>query len=123
MVDIDAFWRDVLGKNKEGLPKYFCKNALIRWHCSNELFTVPEYVRANCAYPGQWDGEIERIEEAGATVITAVRVFPRDGSASFHVVSFCRIDNGLIAEMDEYWSDDGAAPGWRRTMNIGRPIR
>ena len=60
---IKEFWRDVLAQNAEKLPDYFHKDAAIRWHCSNEQFTVSEYVRANCEYPGKWQGEIERVEE------------------------------------------------------------
>lgn len=122
-LNIKSFWKDVLKQNKEKLKGYFYENAVIRWHCSNERFTVQEYIRANCEYPGAWDGEIERIERAGEKVITVVRVFPKDKSASFHVVSFIELKDNLIAEMDEYWSDDGEAPEWRRQMNIGRPIK
>ena len=41
---------------------------------------------------------------------------------SFHVVSFIRLENGLIKELTEYWSDDGEAPEWRKEMKIGKPI-
>lgn len=121
-MDINAFWQDVLRQNQAQLAGYFRDDAIIRWHCSNEQFTVSEYIRANCEYPGQWEGEIERIEESGDTIITAVKVYPLDRSRSFHVVSFCKLENGRIAEMDEYWSDDGAPPEWRRKMKIGSPI-
>ena len=119
---IKEFWRDVLAQNAEKLPGYFHKDAVIRWHCSNEQFTVSEYVRANCEYPGKWQGEIERVEEISGKIITAVRVYPVGGGASFHVVSFLTIEKDLITEMDEYWADDGAAPQWRRQMKIGRKI-
>jgi hypothetical protein len=122
-MDIESFWKDVLSQNRGSLPGYFHKDAVIRWHCSNELFTVSEYIKANCEYPGQWAGEIERIEEKDDLIITAVRVFPKDNNSSFHVVSFCKIKGGLIVEMDEYWSNDGLAPEWRRRMSIGKPIR
>jgi len=122
-MDIKLFWKDVLSQNQKSLYGYFHDDAIIRWHCSNEQFTVSEYIRANCEYPGQWAGEIERIEKTADSLITAVRVFPKDKSSSFHVVSFCKMESGLIVEMDEYWSDDGAAPEWRCRMNIGKPIR
>jgi len=122
-LNIREFWQDVLEQNEEKLQAYFHEDATICWHCSNELFTVSEYIRANCEYPGQWAGEIERIEETADSIITAVRVFPKDNSSSFHVVNFSKIESGLIIEMDEYWSDDGIAPDWRRWMNIGKPIR
>lgn len=122
-MNIKEFWKDVLEQNEEKLQAYFHEGAVIRWHCSNELFTLSEYIRANCEYPGEWGGEIERIEETADTVITAVKVYPRDKSESFHVVSFLKMENGLIIEMDEYWADDEKAPDWRREMNIGKPIR
>ena len=42
-MNIKEFWKDVLEQNKEKLQNYFHENAVIRWHCSNELFTVSEY--------------------------------------------------------------------------------
>ena len=122
-MDYKAFWQDVLSQDRDNLPSWFREDAVIRWHCSNEQFTVAEYVRVNCDYPNDWTGEIERVEESGNTVILAGRVYPLDRSMSFHVVSFLRIENGKIVEMDEYWADDGEAPDWRRKMKIGKPIR
>ena len=122
-MEYKAFWLDVLSQNREHLSSWFRDDAVIRWHCSNEQFTVEEYVRVNCDYPNDWSGEIERVEEAGNTVILAGRVYPVDRSMSFHVVSFLRIENEKITEMDEYWADDGEAPDWRREMKIGKPIR
>ena len=122
-MDIRSFWHDVLCQNRDALPTYFDEKAVICWHCTNEQFTVSEYVRANCDYPGNWDGEIERIETIGETIISAVHVYTIDKIASFHVVSFMKLKDGLICNMDEYWSDDADAPDWRRRMNIGRPIR
>ena len=122
-MDYKAFWQDVLSQDRNNLPSWFREDAVIRWHCSNEQFTVAEYIRVNCDYPNDWSGEIERVEETGNTVILAGRVYPVDRSMSFHVVSFLRIDGDKIAEMDEYWADDGEAPNWRREMKIGKPIR
>ena len=122
-MDYKAFWQDVLSQDRNNLPSWFREDAVIRWHCSNEQFTVAEYIRVNCDYPNDWSGEIERVEETGNTVILAGRVYPVDRSMSFHVVSFLRIDGDKIAEMDEYWADDGEAPDWRREMKIGKPIR
>ncbi len=121
-MDIGEFWKDVLSQNPDKLAEYFHKNAVIRWHCTNELFTAQEYVRANCEYPGVWEGEIERIEEIGDTVISVVKVYPVDESVFFHVVSFIKFADGLIIEMDEYWADDGVPPQWRREMKIGKSI-
>ena len=122
-MDIDRFFKTVLSQNAEELRKFFQKNAVIKWHCTNEVFALDEYIKANCEYPGNWNGEIERIEENANTIILACRVFPRDNSESFHVVSFIHLKDDLIIEMDEYWSDDGIAPEWRKKMKIGKRIR
>lgn len=62
-MDIDRFFKTVLLQNAEELRKFFQKNAVIKWHCTNEVFTLDEYIKANCEYPGNWNGEIERIEK------------------------------------------------------------
>ncbi len=122
-LNVENFWKDVISQNKAALPRYFTDDAVIRWHCSNEQFTVAEYVRANCEYPNEWNGEIERIETSGDSIVLVGRVFPVDKSTSYHVVSFIKCEGNLIRELDEYWADDGAAPEWRKSMNIGRAIR
>jgi len=121
-MDLKAFWQDILSQNREQLLSYFSEDAVIRWHCTNEQFTVPEYLQANCEYPGDWAGKIERIEHFGNTVVLAGRVFPAEGSSSSHVVSFIRLQDDRIIEMDEYWADDSDVPAWRREMKIGKPI-
>jgi SAM-dependent methyltransferase len=120
---IAAFWRDVLDQDREALPKWFTPDAEVFWHCTNERFTADEFIRVNCAYPGAWDGEIERIEPTANGFVTAVRVFSRTGETVCRVTSFFTLQNDRIKRLDEYWADDGPAPDWRKSMRIGRPIR
>ena len=122
-MDISAYWKDTLAQDRQAMTGYFRPDAVIRWHCTNEQFTVPEFIRANCEYPGEWDGKIERTERSGDLLVTAVNVYPKDRSASFHVVSFFRLQDGKIAALDEYWGDDGEPPAWRKNLGIGRTIR
>ena len=122
-LNVENFWKDAISQNKVALPRYFTDDAVIRWHCTNEQFTVAEYVQANCEYPNDWNGEIERIETAGDSMVLVGRVFPVDKSASYHVVSFIKCEGNLIRDLDEYWADDGEAPEWRKNMKIGRAIR
>ena len=119
-MNINEFWQAVLTQDREALTAYSKDGAIIRWPCSNEQFTVSEYVRANCEYPGKWNGEIERVESIESGIVLVGRVFPSDRSCSFHVVSFIRMKDDKISEMDEYWSDDGDAPHWRKEMKIGK---
>lgn len=121
-MDIRKFWKAVLRQDRDAIREYFQDTAYVNWHCTNEHFTLDEYLRANCDYPGQWDGEVERVEAVGDMVITVTHVFLKDRSASFHVVSFLAMENGKIQAMDEYWADDGDAPQWRREMGIGTPL-
>lgn len=117
------FWQDVATQNVKRLQKYFSSNATINWHNTNEQFTAEEYIRANCEYPGDWCGEVERIELVGNLVITATRVWLSDNSASFHVTSFFEFDDDKIISLNEYWGDDGVAPQWRLDKEIGKPIK
>lgn len=121
-MNVEAFFDDIVSQNEIKMRKYFRDDAVISWHCTNERFTVEEYIQANCEYPGDWSGTIERIEKTNDVIILACQVFSKDKSLSFHVVSFIRVENDLIVEMDEYWADDGLAPEWRRKMKIGRSI-
>jgi len=122
-MDIKAFFQAVIAQDEAALRAFFHPLAVVRWHTSNECFSAEEYIRANCVYPGLWDGEIEKCMYCADTTIIAARVFPRDKSACFHVVSFIRVENDKIIEMDEYWSDDAPPPAWRTEMHIGKPIR
>lgn len=121
-MDIKAFWAAVLRQDAQEIRPFFHPDAQINWHCSNERFTVEEYIRANCEYPGSWDGEIQRTEQLGDLIVTATRVFEAGGGPSFHVVSFMRILEGNIIRLDEYWGDDGPAPQWRLDKQIGTAI-
>lgn len=123
-MDIEGYWKDILNQDEKSLKRYFHTNAYINWHNTNEHFTVDEFIRANCEYPEKWDGEIERIVEAGDLVITAVHVFSKGKDAmSFHVTSFIRLLDDKIISVDEYWGDDGEAPQWRQNLNIGTKIK
>ncbi len=122
-MDLYSYWEAVLSQNEDAIVSFFHQDALIRWHNTNEQFTVEEFLRANCDYPGSWDGTVERIEQLGDLRITVTHVFSKDGALSFHVTSFLKIEGGKICLLDEYWGDDGPAPQWRQDLNIGRPIR
>lgn len=120
---MDAFWRDVTEQDGASLRAYFSKDAVIKWHNTNERFTVEEYLIANCEYPGNWIGEVQRIEELNDTIITVVRVHDLQDGISVHATSFIKFNDGKIIEMDEYWSDDGPVPQWRLAKKIGTTIK
>lgn len=119
---LNSFWRDVARQDATALKTYFTPTTSICWHNSNECFNVDEYIIANCEYPGEWQGEIERLEECGLFFVTVTRVWLSDMSASFHVTSFFEFSEEKISKLDEYWGDDGVAPQWRLEKKIGKPI-
>ena len=115
---IRSFWNDVITQNREALPKYFKEDALIIWHCTKETFTVEQYVKVNCDYPGSWDGEIEKIMEIEDGFVLAGHVVSKDKTVSCHVVSFIELDGEKISKLEEYWADDGEAPEWRKEWHL-----
>ena len=118
---IKHYLENIVDQNEEELRGCFCEDACIRWHNTNEQFTVEEFLRANCDYPGRWRGEIERIEYAGSVIITVAHVWGKD--TSFHVTSFIQLAGEVIKTLDEYWGDDRQAPQWRAEKHIGKPIK
>lgn len=122
-MNIRHYWKACLEQNALKIETFFHEDAYVNWHNTNEHFTVREFIRANCEYPGAWDGEVERVEEIGELVITVTHVFSQDQKLSFHVTSFIQMRDGKIAGIDEYWGDDGLPPQWRREKCIGSPLK
>lgn len=122
-MEIQAFWNAVITQDRDALAAFFTPDAEIRWPCTNERFTLPEYLRANCEYPGRWEGELDRTELTAEGFVLAGRVWPSAGGPVNRVTSFCRLEEGKIRDMEEYWAEDAPPPAWRREMGIGRPIR
>lgn len=122
-MNIQQYWADVLAQNADAMRAYFAPDAQVKWHNTNEQFTVEEFIRANCEYPGDWDGEIEQMIRTDSHIITATHVYAKDQKLHFHVTSFIRVENDKITSIDEYWGDDGPAPQWRQELRLGTKIR
>lgn len=127
-MEITAYFQDVVKQDAQKLKNYFAKDAKVLWHNTNECFTAEEFIRANCEYPGSWDGEIEILTSMQDGWILAARVWEKDlaqngKEVSFYVVSFVHMQGEKISRIDEYWGDDGKAPQWRLDKKIGTPIR
>ncbi len=43
-MDIKAFWRAVLAQDEPEIRAYFAPDAYVNWHCTNEHFTVDEFI-------------------------------------------------------------------------------
>ena len=70
---VTEFWKAVVQQNPDKIRKYFKETATIRWYNTNEEFTLDEFIRANCEYPGEWEGEVERIEEIEDPLMQKIR--------------------------------------------------
>lgn len=121
-MDIVQYWQAVLAQQPQQMRRFFDPEAAINWHNTGEQFTAEESTRANCAYPGRWNGRLERVETLPDRIITAVQVLSRDGRISCHVTSFMQLRQDRILTLDEYWGDDGEAPRWRQQMQLGRAL-
>lgn len=121
-VDLQAWWQAVFSQDAQDMRAFLHPEAEIRWHNTGERFTAEEFIRVNCAYPGSWRGELQRVEQVGDLCICVVRVWAAEGELSAHAVSFMLVQNGLIRKVDEYWGDDGEPPAWRQEMGLGRRI-
>jgi len=118
---IESFVQAVAKQNADALRKYFTTDAVICWHDSNEQFTVDEYIRANCEYPGDWNGEVQRVEKIEGGIVIVTKIFSNE---STHLVTaFATLAEGKISRLDEYYSDCNEAPKWRKDMKIGKPIK
>lgn len=122
-MDLQGYLRATMDQDALAMRAFFQEGAVICWHNTNERFTLEEYLRANCEYPSQWQGEFERTEDLGSRIITAAHVWTKDESISFHVTSFLELEDDKIIRLDEYWGDDGPPPQWRQDLQIGTPIR
>ena len=123
IMDIQSYWDAVIRQDPEAMILFFKEDAVIRWHNTNECFTVLEFLRANCEYPGQWWGTVERIVQQDDLIVTVTHVYNEEETVSHHAVSFFTVQEDEIAAVDEYWGEDGVAPQWRQMMRIGCPIR
>ncbi len=122
-MDVHKFITAVLEQDAERMRGFFHTDAYVNWHNTNEHFTVEEYIRANCEYPGNWAGEIERIMQEQDRIVALIHVYQIDGEISCHCTSFIQLRNDKISGIDEYWGDDGEAPKWRKEKHIGTKIK
>ena len=126
-IDVFDFFDAIVQQDAEKLRSFFEPDAFIVWANTNEQFTVDEYIRANCEYPGEWEGRIEDIQCCSRfhdynRVIVVAKVWDGGGSAS-RMVSFIELgdtENELIQSMVEYWGDVGEPPQWRKDLGVGK---
>jgi len=120
---VKQYWQVTLQQDANKMREFFREDATICWHNTNEVFTVEEYIKANCEYPNDWQGKVERLEAIDNLVISVTNVYTKDKSMVFQAVSFIKIINAKIISIDEYWGEDGEPPSWRKELKIGKSIK
>ncbi len=121
-MDIQAFIKSVVQKDEVGMREFLDKNLRVRWHNTNEEFTLEEYLHVNCSYPGNWFGEVKMITPTNEGCVAVVQIYSEDKKIKVHQISIIKLKNDKIIELDEYYSEDGIAPQWRLDMNVGSKI-
>lgn len=106
------FWRDMDAGRWAAISGYFAENAEVSWTATGETFTVPQFIKVNTEYPGEWRLDVERIVESGDTIVSVVRAVCGDRTS--WACSFFSFENDRIARLEEFWSDAGAPPDWRK---------
>ena len=118
--DPDKFVQAVVSQNADILTGFFTSDAVICWHDSNEQFTAAEYIKANCEYPAEWSGEIQRVNKIDGGFVIVTKICSKTDTV--FVCSFIELRNGKICRMDEYYSSLEEVPEWRSNLNIGTTI-
>ena len=129
-IDIFSFFEAVIQQDAEKLRSFFEPDAIIFWANTNEQFTVDEFIRVTCEYPGEWEGRIEDVQCCSRfhdynRITVVAKVWDREGNAS-RTVSFIELgdtENELIQSIVEYWGDIGEPPKWRQDSGIGMRYR
>lgn len=60
-MDLYKYWEVTVKQDADEIKAFFHENAWVNWHNTNEQFTLEEYIRTNCEYPGRWNAQVERI--------------------------------------------------------------
>lgn len=120
---LEQYWEAVATQNEKTLGSFFTENGKIQWQNTNESFSVSEYIRANCEYPGNWKAEIKTVEVISeARYVTTTVVESTEEPLAFYVVSFFQFVDNKICKLDEYWGENSEPPQWRKDKHIGSAI-
>ena len=110
-----ALWQAIAEQDEARLSRFFTADAEILWPNTGERFDLAGYLRANCDYPGQWSGAVERVAPDGS--YSVARVWSPEGVTA-RAVTFYQWRNGSF----RWWSTGGTLPR-RRSGGDRRPRR
>ena len=111
-MDFERYWQACVHQERDALEAWFWPDARVIWPCTEEVFTVEEFLLANCAYPGAWTGKLLNVIPTPMGAVTECRITSLDQRYSCHVASIFTLYKGRIASLTEYYADDGPPPSW-----------
>lgn len=112
--DYRAFLTNYWHRNGKCIGDFFHKDALSFLHDSNEVLTREHWIDHYKEPVDGWHTTIDRIENLGNNRYMTI-TFHRSPSWNGFVTSIFIIRDGLIRELNEYYSpcDDNIVPQWR----------
>ena len=110
---VRALWDRYERRDWAGARRLLADDAIMSWICTAERFHGGDAVIAvNAAYPEGWSIHVIDCTPLGdGRILSLVRV--EHPPQRFFATSLCRLDRGLIAEIEEYWATAEAPPDWR----------
>ncbi len=111
---VQRFWALYQARQWAQAQALLAPHAECLWWATQERFRGADaVVHVNAVYPEGWTIHLLDLQPLmDGRVLSLVRV-DQDGH-SFYANSYFHIRDGLIQQIDEYWSDVQAAPAWRR---------
>lgn len=118
---MQRFWALYQARRWAEAQALLAPHAECLWWATLERFRGAEaIVHVNAVYPEGWTIHLLDLQSlVDGRVLSLVRV-EQDGS-NFYAHSYFHVRDGLIQQIDEYWSDQQPAPAWRRDPQAPLP--
>lgn len=116
---VREFWRLFDEARFDEVAVLLVPDCNVYWPNTRELFRGRDkLIAVNKQYPGRWRIDVLDVITADDLAISVVRVYSKEEKQSFYATSFFRFNQGLIAEITEYWGEITAAPAWRTARGL-----
>ncbi|HPE70266.1 MAG TPA: nuclear transport factor 2 family protein [Thermotogota bacterium] len=114
---VEAFWKAFDSQDWEGAKTLLSEDFRAVWPCSSETFDREGFIRVNETYPGNWRTLLQRYEDSTEGGVSVVHIF-QQGEPGLYATSFYRFSGGKITRIEEYFSEEGEPPEWRKELRV-----
>lgn len=110
---VRALWDRFERRDWAGARCLLADDATMTWVCTAERFQGGDAVIAvNATYPEGWSIHVlDCAPLADGRILSLVRV--EHPPQCFFATSLCRVEDGLITGIEEYWATAETPPAWR----------